>query len=451
MTLLRSVIIAILTAALPLSALAQVPPPPAVGAPAGAPVPLTLADALARGLEASHHLAELRAREAGARAVLEATHAAERPILSAQAGYTRTNHVEEFFLTLPGGAQRALYPDIPNNYRTRLDLQWPIYTAGRTDALQRAASAEIAATEADLDAARADLRLEITRAYWALVTAGESVSVLEEAVTRADAHLADVRNAFTVGLVPPNDVSSVEAQESRQRMLVVQARGQRDAAAAALRRLLGLGPDAPISVDARLEAPGARGAAVEALVAEARTARGERVALARRTESAEARRDAAATGRRPVVAVGSGYDLARPNPRIFPRQDGWQGSWDASVNVNWPFWDGGRTRAAVAEASAAADAARQRLADVDTLIDLEIRQRAIELEATEAAVGAASDAVRAATEARRVVQDRYAAGVATSTEVLDAQLVLLQTELDRTRALADVRLAEARLDRAVGR
>ena len=42
-------------------------------------------------------------------------------------------------------------------------------------------------------------------------------------------------------------------------------------------------------------------------------------------------------------------------------------------------------------------------------------------------------------------------GVATSTDVLDAQVARLQAELDRTRAIANVRLAEARLERAVGR
>jgi outer membrane protein TolC len=41
--------------------------------------------------------------------------------------------------------------------------------------------------------------------------------------------------------------------------------------------------------------------------------------------------------------------------------------------------------------------------------------------------------------------------VITQTEVLDAEFALLQAELDRTRALAGVRLAEARLARAVGR
>jgi outer membrane protein TolC len=40
--------------------------------------------------------------------------------------------------------------------------------------------------------------------------------------------------------------------------------------------------------------------------------------------------------------------------------------------------------------------------------------------------------------------------VATATDVLDAQVARLQAELDRTRAVANVRLAEARLERAIG-
>ena len=56
---------------------------------------------------------------------------------------------------------------------------------------------------------------------------------------------------------------------------------------------------------------------------------------------------------------------------------------------------------------------------------------------------AAADGVRSAAEARRVVAERFAVGVATSTEVLDAQLALLQAELDRTRALAAIRRTAA--------
>jgi outer membrane protein TolC len=41
--------------------------------------------------------------------------------------------------------------------------------------------------------------------------------------------------------------------------------------------------------------------------------------------------------------------------------------------------------------------------------------------------------------------------VAASTDVLDAQVSLLQAELDRTQAIAGAQLARARLDRALGR
>ena len=56
---------------------------------------------------------------------------------------------------------------------------------------------------------------------------------------------------------------------------------------------------------------------------------------------------------KPTVAVGGGVDYARPNPRIFPREAAWNASWDASINVNWPLFDGGRTRADIAETAAA--------------------------------------------------------------------------------------------------
>ena len=71
--------------------------------------------------------------------------------------------------------------------------------------------------------------------------------------------------------------------------------------------------------------------------------------------------------------------------------------------------------------------------------------------AANALLSSADEAIRAATEARRVVGERYRAGVIAQSEVLDAELALVQVQLDRTRALAGVRLAEARLDRAIGR
>jgi len=119
--------------------------------------------------------------------------------------------------------------------------------------------------------------------------------------------------------------------------------------------------------------------------------------------------------------------------------------------VSWQLWDNGRSRADRAAAHAQAEAIRRRLDDFDALLAVEIRQRVLDLRASEAALQASSEAVAASTEAHRVVAERFRAGVATSTDVLDAQVALLQAELEHTQIVADLRLGEARLVRAVGK
>lgn len=436
---------------------AEVPPEagtPQAASTAGTPqtpsIELSLDDALTRALANSHRIEEARARSEVAEAVVGERHAATRPQIAAVAGYTRTNHVDEFGILLPNGQLRVIYPDIPDNYRARLDVQYPLYTSGRLEAMEQASRLEATATARDGDTTTVDVRLDVTRAFWNLVVQRESQRVVDESLARMSEHLRDVRNQYDAGLVPPNDVLTVQAQEARQRMLSIQAKTTAEVAEADLARLVGAVPGSHI-VPLAVLAPPAVNATIDALVADARSNRPERKALEQRMAAAESRGRAAQAGRRPVVALAGGVDYARPNQRIFPRVGDWRESWDAGVNVSWPVFDGGRVKAEVAEASAGVRVLQARIAEFDSIVALEIRQRLSELEASRAALEAADVAVRAATEARRVVGERFGAGVATSTDVVDAQVAILQAQLDRTQAIAAARLAEARLNRAVGR
>ncbi|HET7216873.1 MAG TPA: TolC family protein [Vicinamibacterales bacterium] len=413
---------------------------------------LTLDEAIAQGLANSHRLAELQARADAALANEQGRGAARLPVVALQGGYMRTNHVEEFAVIAPGPTRQIIYPDVPDNARSRLDLQWLVYSGGQLDALERAARAEREASGDDLAAARADLRLEVTRAFWALVTARDAEQVLARSLDRITAYVGDLRARLEQGLIPPNELLSAQAQQSRERVASIEAANARHIAEADLRRLTGIEGAGAIAPASPLEAPPpAAPADTAALIAAAIEQRPERRALVQRADAARSRIDAARAAGLPQVGVAAGYDYARPNPRIFPRAGQWEDSWDVSINATWNLWDGGRVRAARAEATAGERAAEARLADFDRQVTFEVRQRALELESSVAAISAAGDGVRAAAEAQRVLGERFAAGVATNTEVLDAQTALLQAELDRTRALASARVAQARLDRAVGR
>jgi outer membrane protein TolC len=415
-----------------------------------AQAPLTLDAAIAEGLANSRRLAELEARGEAAEYAISGRKAADLPTISAQGGYTRTNHVDIFAIQAPGQPLQVVYPDIPDNFRARLDVQWPIYTGGRTDALERAARAERVAIGKDLDAARADLKLEITRAYWAAVTAAETEVVLRRSLDAVEAHLADVRARLDQGLVPPNDVSSAAAQAAHQRLLAIEATNLRGIAQADLARLVGR-DSVTVTAAPPFVPPPAAAPAVADLISRALRDRAERQGLEQRVASAEERANAVQATKLPQVGIGGGYDYARPNPRIFARAGEWKPSFDASVNVTWTLWDGGRRSAEYGEARANAAALKTRIEDFDRQVSFDVRARSLELASSREGVVAAEEEVRAAVDAERVVGERYKAGVATSTDVLDAQVARLQAELDRARAIANVRLAEARLERAIGR
>src|SRR5579871_1371487 len=106
----------------------------AVPAVAQAPLALSLDDAIDRGVAHAPRVAESRSREAAASAAISSRQAASAPNVAVSGGYLRTNHVEAFSLPQPGGGTRVIFPDIPDNYQTKAEVDVPVYTGGRVGA-----------------------------------------------------------------------------------------------------------------------------------------------------------------------------------------------------------------------------------------------------------------------------------------------------------------------------
>ena len=153
----------------------------------------------------------------------------------------------------------------------------------------------------------------------------------------------------------------------------------------------------------------------------------------------------------PQVYANAGYDYARPNREVLPFVEQWNGTWDVSVGLAFRVFDNGRVSAAVARRRAELAAIEQQLRELDEFITLEVIARRIELEAARAAVPVSESAVVAAKESRRSSAEQFRAGVINSTDLLAVENAALRAGLERTSAMAQVRLAGARLDRATGR
>ena len=261
----------------PISVISFVSPCAAAGAqPApGAPMPLalTLDEAVARGIAASHRLASSARGEAAA--AVEATRGGDEPQLRGARRLHADQPRRRVRRSRPDGRCRSSTPTCRQPQVAARSAMADLYRRP-LDALERAARAEATAAA---DASRCRARRLEARDHarvLGVVTAAREARRSSEAVERIDAQLADVRSRLDAGLVPPNDVLTVEAQRARQRMLASRREPvarRRGGARATGRRLDG----APIVLDAALETlPAALRAAIEALVAEARTKRPER-------------------------------------------------------------------------------------------------------------------------------------------------------------------------------
>lgn len=419
------------------------------------PVSVSLDQAIERAVERAPRLAESRARESAAKSTYDAKRATALPSGTVSSSVSRNNHVDEVLIGLPTGGTRVLFPDIPDSYRFRGELFVPVYAFGRVRATLDSAHSDIKAASADLKATEADVKLDTARAYWLLVTTIDTISVLEQSLARADAYVADVKARVDAGVLPPNDLLSAQAQRARQAVRLLQARNSRAFAELDLGRLIGEPAGTRIVPTSAVDRSSTLAAELvsqtdAALVAKALGSRPESVALLARSSGLRSSAEAAIANLRPYITGVAALEPARPNVKFVPPTRDWRTSWVLGVNVTWPLFDSGRSKAESAALTSNAEAVDARRREFEDLVAFEIRQLLLDLESNRAALSASGEAVSAAAEAQRVVEERFRAGVATSTEVLDAQVALLEAQVELTRLQASLRFTEARLIRAVG-
>ncbi len=224
-------------------------------AAAQTPLSLTLDEAIARGVTTAPRLSAAKAREAAADATVASRSAAGLPSVTAMTSYMRTNHVDAFGIAQPDGSTHVLFPDIPDNYAVRAEADIPLVTSGRVSSSVASAQAEARAAGADRQAIAQDVRLDVTRAYWTLVTAREAVKVRQENLQRMDAWVGDVQARVSAGVLPPNDLLSAQAQRAHQNVQLIQAKNAADLAEVDLARLIGVDLSQPIDPTTPVDRP----------------------------------------------------------------------------------------------------------------------------------------------------------------------------------------------------
>jgi outer membrane protein TolC len=136
---------------------------------------------------------------------------------------------------------------------------------------------------------------------------------------------------------------------------------------------------------------------------------------------------------------------------LNPRDERTKSDWNFVAGVSMPIWDAGVTRAREQDARYRLESAEARQEqtriDISTSVQqavLNIQNAAERLEASQVAVDSAARNLEAANE-------RYRQGVVTVIDITTAQLNNFEAQNNAVQALYDYYIAQAQLQRAVGR
>jgi outer membrane protein TolC len=413
---------------------------------------VSLDEAVARALANSEEarIADAQVQWAGGR-VKEALSEA-LPHVSYSFGYTRK--LDSFYEDFAGDSGLAdLFGNTTfgaaNTWSGRLTASQVLWSSGKVGAGLAAARAARTSAESNRTERQADIELYVRRAYLDAVLAVEVARIASANREQAEKQAYEVAMWQSEGKRSEYDLLRARVDAANTEPVAVGAANDREIALLELKRLLNVPYGQPVALTTPLSFEGDM---VPVMAAAAYDA-SDRAAIAAAEADEEAYRQLMKIerGRRwpDVVASTSLVHEAYPSDGV-PGSSEFLRDWNASVEVRFPIFLGGRTAGAIQRAQADYEQARARADQVRESAELEVEKRVGEVERTMALLSARREAVHWAQRAYELAGVRFDNGLATQLEVSDARVENARAEVNEVQAIRDYLVALAMLEHALG-
>lgn len=346
------------------------------------------------------------------------------------------------------------FPYYRSQYEFSAQLAYPVTAAVLTLLpTYRAMGRQVDAARIQRDIELAQIGLRAREAFYEHVRARGARVVAVEARDAVRAHRDQVQALVEAGVAARADLLQVEAQLASAEVAVTNAGLGVEISARALALLMtGDGEEAPeITIGEDVSVPvGVPEGGLHALEERALQHRPELVALELTASARRMEARAQSFARYPQLAVAGNVQYANPNNRYIPMTREFRTTWDISAVLSWSPNDmlvaEGRRRVAAAQAVELEEQQEQ----LRQGVRLEVTQAYQGLLTARASLASTEAAVAAATESYRVRTEQLAQGTIVATELADARTALTRAELERVDAAVQMRIARARLSRALG-
>ena len=328
-------------------------------------------------------------------------------------------------------------------FDTRVSVSQPLVdlSAWRRTSAAAAGSAAAHFTYQD---AREMVVWAVSNLYFRARAGSGRVEAARRQLQTAEALFRQASDFKDAGVVPAIEVlrAQVELEAEQQRLIYFE--NELEKQELDLARAIGVPVGQKIRLTEELsEAPPPAIEITDALQ-QAYAARADYQSLQQRVREAELEKRAAESERLPRLTARGDYgDIGRA-PGVS------HGTFSAAASLEFPLFQGGRIHGNILEAGAALAGRQAELENLRARIEYELRVALLDLKAAQQQVEVARNGRELATQQMEQSQDRFAAGVTSNIEVVQAQEALATANENFISSLYSFNIAKASLARAMG-
>lgn len=412
------------------------------GTASAEPVQLTLFTTIKRALD--HNLGVLNAQEALGRAQgTRWTALADLlPNVNGRLSETRqTINLAVFGFPLPAGTPTLVGPI--NIFDARVALSQGVVDIRAMNAA-RAETHRVAAAQLNVKSARDLVVLVSGTVYLDVLAAQSRVESADAQVQTAQAVFDQATRLKESGMVAGIDVLRAEVQLGTEKVRLTGAKNELALTKLQLARLIGLPPGQAFTLDPSVPDLPFNNLTLDEALTRAYASRPDYLAALERLKAAEAERRAAVGEWLPSLRVNADYG------RIGRSVGDAQATYSMSAALNVPIFNGGRTRGRIMQADADLRMRRSEVEDMKAAIDISVRSTFLEIQSSDEQLKLATRSRDLARQQLTQARDRFAAGVTSNIEVIQAQEAVAASSEQYISAFYAYNSAKAGLARDLG-
>lgn len=349
---------------------------------------------------------------------------------------------------LSGGYNKSSLATDPTNgtqtqYQGSATLTQNIFDFGKTPSQVRIQNLNEDAARFDRRSTVSQIVFGVKQAYYSLLQALKNRDVSNETVKLTQDQLDQAKAFFEAGVKSKYDVTSAEVNLSNAKLTKIRADNAVLIAQVTLKNAMGA-PDLPdFSIEDML-AFQKYPVTFEDAVQRAYANRPDLQSVQAKKEASKESVSLARTGYYPTLSGNASY--GRADDQFIPEKSGWS----AGVMLTFPLFSGFSTNYQVKEAKENLNAQKANEESLRQAILLDVQQSYLNLRAFEDGVAVAELTVQQAQENYDIVNGRYNAGVGSPLDVTSALVSLSNAKTNFIAALANYKIAEAALLKAMG-